>query len=497
MTLAIRKLVTICRASARRRDVAGLVDRIAHERFAHELGAHLGPALSHQPQIVRIRQLRVRVIIPPGSLNESAIAAAWVHCFGQALFEALAYPEGRGPADIVRASSRAEFLAALLGDVADGVAAERWQYAEFAELYSRPVSEAMLAILRAESEASTLDILAELKKAGTLERVLARWNEPQLAQLFENLDRVLGLQPQLMGLEDLEAAAKLLLELGVPRGWKLSGRRQALRLFVLAHRSLAKSPRVVAQALAVLVALLENPWLLTSVDELASLGSGARFRELERRFAGISPTVLELISTLARGSETRLAPWLDQIEPLLPTAVPRAAPPAAWIASECAGIFLLTAEVQRAAPDLFGTSMPTPFVLAGLALAVLGRLVADVKMIPPGVSEFAGFAEAPAMTAFRVFLAAPGLIQELEQAAEEIIRAFTQRVAGFRKSSREALVRQLIAKPGRIRMEAERVLVVLEPSPFHIALHISGADAAIASVAWLGGRRLEYRLEGL
>lgn len=497
MTLAIRKLVTTCRASARRRGIAGLVDRIARERLASELAAHLGPALSNQPPIVRVRQLRVRVVIPPGSLNESAIAGAWVHSFGQALLRALAYPEGRGPEEIVRAASRAEFIAALLRDVADGVVSERWQYIEFASLYSRPVSEAMLAILRSESEAGPLEILAELQKAGILERVLARWDEPELAQLFDDLDRVLGLGPAPIAIEDIEATAQLLLEFGIPRGWKMSGRRQALRLFVLSRRpTLARTPRLAAQALAVLVALLENPWLLASRDVWAGLDSDAH-RDLTRRLGAVMPPGLPLLAASVPDLQARLAPWLERLHPLLPTASPQAAPPSAWIASDCAGIFLLTAEVQSSAPVLLGTSMPPPFVLAGVALAVLGRLRPDLQSIPAGIAEFAGFSETPAMMAFRVFLAASGRVEELEQVAAELIRAYTQRIAGFRRSSREAIVRQLLARPGRIRIETERVLVALDPSPFHVAMRISGADAPLASVAWLGGRKLEFLLEGL
>ena len=45
---------------------------------------------------------------------------------------------------------------------------------------------------------------------------------------------------------------------------------------------------------------------------------------------------------------------------------------------------------------------------------------------------------------------------------------------------------------------SERVVsVVLAPSPYHVSLHISGMDDPLPSVSWMGGRRLEFHLQGL
>jgi predicted enzyme related to lactoylglutathione lyase len=39
--------------------------------------------------------------------------------------------------------------------------------------------------------------------------------------------------------------------------------------------------------------------------------------------------------------------------------------------------------------------------------------------------------------------------------------------------------------------------VVLDANPWAVALHVSGVDEALECVEWLGGRRVEFVLEGL
>jgi hypothetical protein len=46
-------------------------------------------------------------------------------------------------------------------------------------------------------------------------------------------------------------------------------------------------------------------------------------------------------------------------------------------------------------------------------------------------------------------------------------------------------------------MGKDVISVVLAPSPYHVALHISGMDDPLPSVSWMGGRRLEFHLLGL
>jgi hypothetical protein len=77
-----------------------------------------------------------------------------------------------------------------------------------------------------------------------------------------------------------------------------------------------------------------------------------------------------------------------------------------------------------------------------------------------------------------------------------LLRDFGSRIRGFRQAKRQSIVRSFIAKPGRIRIERERITVVPDPSPFHVALRISGFDEP-ADAPWMGGRRIEFVLADL
>jgi hypothetical protein len=85
----------------------------------------------------------------------------------------------------------------------------------------------------------------------------------------------------------------------------------------------------------------------------------------------------------------------------------------------------------------------------------------------------------------------------LDALASRLVVEFGGLVRGFRQASREALVRQFLRTPGRVRLGEHVVSVLLEPSPYHVALHLSGLDDALSAVNWMGDRRLEYRLLGL
>ena len=81
--------------------------------------------------------------------------------------------------------------------------------------------------------------------------------------------------------------------------------------------------------------------------------------------------------------------------------------------------------------------------------------------------------------------------------ADTLLHSFASRIHGFRQATRQGIVNMFIARPGRIRIEPDRIVVVPTPSPYDVALHIAGLDASIEGLAWLGGRRLEFEMGNL
>ena len=203
------------------------------------------------------------------------------------------------------------------------------------------------------------------------------------------------------------------------------------------------------------------------------------------------------------------------------------APPAGhaearWIWSEWSGLFFLTGTLLRlgwipAWRQLaeFQTG-GVACLAAGLALAVIGEFDPSPMALDPGVALFAGYISDPDITHLRrVFQAFPRQVrlsvlqsalpgEVLDNAdkdwqsifdllAAKLMREFAGQIRGFRQA-RRSTVRSFLARPGRIRIEPDQVVVFPGPSPFNVALHISGVDQPIHELSWLGGRRLVFEL---
>src|SRR6266851_3551348 len=187
MALRIRKLATGCRVSKRNQSAAQIVDHFARRRLPHDIAYHLGPVLSRQPAIVRIRRLPLAFQISGQELTEDALSRAWVESFGQALLRALAYPAGIGPFEVFRAASVGEFVASAIFDQLRGDRSRRWAYAEFEELLeSGGIAGAVALLCRWPRE--TLAALLWLERHGVVEKLLVQLDEGLLEQIMATLE---------------------------------------------------------------------------------------------------------------------------------------------------------------------------------------------------------------------------------------------------------------------------------------------------------------------
>jgi hypothetical protein len=531
--VAVAKLVTRCRVPRRLEAVARLADRIARQRLATELTQVVGPALSRQTAVVRIRRLNVKVQLTSGQFGEDALVGAWTRALAQALFEALARPDGSGPDPIVRVGSMAEFRAAFLRDLMAGKAAGRWEYAEFADCLRLPVAEAAVSLLLSDPPDIVATLVA-LADSPALDNLLALLDDLALERLFAALAGAAGVDARATpGLEDLLWVARRFLDLPAGPGLAFDSRRCALRMFVETKGGEGRSPRTIYHSLLTVTCLLEWPLLLLpEVDALATTA------EIEQRLGRrLPPAVLALLVRLRREATSgqfdsasgRLGEALDRLHPFVLTVAPAAvAEVSAWREVDAAGLLLLVAIVRHLGwDDLRADVLLAPWggprffqaLLAGIGAAVLRPLRPLALSLDPAVALFAGIEHEPAMTGLLQTLApidatgrrilldrlAPG--NEAAAAASDwaatfdalaalLIGEFATRIRGFREASRGAIVRQFLLTPGRVRWGERVVSVLLEPSPFHVALRISVMDDPLSSVSWMGGRRLEFGLLG-
>jgi hypothetical protein len=226
----------------------------------------------------------------------------------------------------------------------------------------------------------------------------------------------------------------------------------------------------------------------------------------------------------------QLVETLERLRASVPTAAPAVRQKRTpRLAVEAAGLLLLARIVQRLGwADLCGDPSCVPWgetrmfqiLMVGIGSAVFGRAVTEMDRLDLAVEIFAGIGGEASTTALRQSLASVdtlgrrALLERLmpgiayDQAAAEwtatfdtlaarLIVEFASLIRGFRRSPRPAIVQQFLRTSGWVHADELAVSVLLEPSPYHVALHISGMDNALPSVNWMGGRRLVFTLVGL
>jgi hypothetical protein len=539
MSLGINSLVTRCQVPRRASGATHFAERIARvarEGFAAECSRQLAARWTAAGRVIRIRRLPVRLRLESDQLDSERMARAWAEAFARALLTAMAYPTGAGPVEIIRAESRAEWLARFIADLLAGNAEGRWEYEEFIACFGLDPIGAVLTLL-SEEPAESVPVLLVLDEQGALDRLLSRSNELALERLFVIVSQGLGASRERLTLDDLLAVGSYATTLtALEAGSDRALRRQALRLFLAMAREpgvLASghwTPRRIWHALMTLKALVE---LIGSLH-LNEWESGLSADSREQIGYRLHPVVVEMIAEVRAALSTQphrltqLADLLVQIEPLIP-ASDRSIRNVQWVTSDYAGVWLLAGLLERQGwpQSILQSSLgashgprAVTYGLAALALAVLNRFDPEIRGLDPGLALFAGWFEEPDLAGLCSFLAEgssdarrkllaaiAGTEADDQQAATwdstfdflagQIIRDFAIRVRGFREASRNFVVKSFLAVPGSIRVEETRILVRLDANPFHVALHISSMDEPLDGVSWLGGRRLEFQLEGL
>jgi hypothetical protein len=325
-----------------------------------------------------------------------------------------------------------------------------------------------------------------------------------------------------LSLEDLIELARLAAASGALRPQlALAGRRQAISLWVQLRQRWPV--REMWHGMRLLLKFLEMPAILLLRDP-ALLADAIPFPAWCERIVVGGERPVDFLNREGPYSEREsgLLSVLDTIRPLVPTAanpIPsgRTGATITWMTSDCAGILLMLSVVRRLdltrlirKPEFarLGGVRALSFLLAGIGMTLLKRWT-PAEPVEPAVAIFAGMLPEPDLSGLRQFFSSTEVsviadfvrgetwAEALDHAAVELVRGFASRVRGFRKASHQAIVRQFIRLRGRILVEDARLLVVLEPSPFSVALHLSSMDDPLDGVEWLNQRRVDFVLEGL
>ena len=543
MSLTIHKLSTRCRSPRGVERAGMLVEDVVRGLLASELGGQLGPSLDRQPGVTRLKDLRVKVKIPVRKLNAINLASEWARAFTLALHQALAHPPGDGAISWRRYESDAAYEAAMLRHISTKGVTPCWEFPELGAWRGSSPAEAALARLLQQPQ-RILEILAQMERRGWLDGLLALWDELSLEQMMRAVAGNGNTSPglSLENLIDLGRAAAAASALRSE--WAFAGRRQAIRLWARLHFRFPL--REVWHGLRLLQRFLEVPALLIIRDPalladtvpfpswceaiLRSASHHVRSPQAGAILPGHDATA-SVDATFTASGSTRLPSAaksfsdllsaLEGVRPLVPSAASSISTSRSvatkWIASDCAGMLLMLSIVQRLElwrfirkPEFVRLGGPRAFsfLLAAIGMTLLKPWSLE-DPVEPIVALFAGIFSEPDVTGMRQFFSetdvsvvaefvqAENWAEALDSAAAELAHSFASAVLGFRHASREAVVRQFLRVPGRVLVEETRVLAVLAPSAWAVALHISGMDDPLGRIEWMGGRRVEFVLEGL
>ena len=534
MPLTIHKLTTRCRAPRRYESVARSADRAARTRLAAELSRTVTSRPSARPRVLRIRRLHVKLAINPRMMDEDLLAPAWAAEIQKQLARAIDLA-AHGSSDVVIADNPAEFRATFIRDLLTGRAGGRWEYAEFEDLASLPAIEAALSLLLRFPD-DLVPTLKILDRSDAFPRLLRRLDDASLDRLFVAVAGTTPpetIAPGSLNLPELLRIAELALQSPKIPGIPIDSRAAALAIYI--RHGDGRLPRGIFHGLLILCCLLECPDLLDR-DSPESPASPEFFQHRTGRWlpTAVTTTLVELRRNLKRdrtaASEhlvAQLLHLLEKLRPLLPTAAPAGTKSQRpWRHLDSAGLLLLTNTIHRLGwdrlrddPILSPWGGPRLFqiLLIGIGSASLGKPTADFHSVDPAASFFAGLTEDLDLPGIRHMLSHIGIIGRglllnrlgvpgdaaqdwnatFKALAEILVLNFAAQIPGFRQAGPGAVARQFFVNSGRVQITDTLVTVLLDSSPFHVALRIAALDSPIARVPWMNGRRMEFRLLGL
>jgi hypothetical protein len=504
--------------------VEALVDAVAREMLPRELAARLGPSLDRHPPMLRLKMLNVPISVDITTLRGGKLAEIWAAAIARALHEALARPDGDGTV-LRRFESPAAYRAAMITHILSGVPPHIWQFPELAGRENHPAAILALELLL-ETGLLLPVVLEQLHRARALDATLARLDEVALERLLRAVAEAESRTSELTLNQFVAVGSVLATQRVPPPHGDAASRRQAVGIWLQLERNLPL--RGIWYALRLLLRILEEPALLSPRRGAAGVAEKmpAWCEAVRQQLVRILwPNILaapDLLPNppprtgqgLAQALSANVASMLEQLRAVTPSAV-KGGPGTAelWIRSDCAGLLLLCDTVSRLGWSRLRRDRefgPRAFqgLLAGAAMCLLGPWRPG-DAVDPAAAMFAGcleevdrhglaqvFAETPP-AAFPPCPEATNWPAALEAAADALAIAFAAQIRGFRQAGRQSIVHHFLRVPGRMLIERTALRVVLEPSPWAVALHISGADDPVESADWLDGRRVSFVLEGL
>ena len=531
MRLAIDRLHVRTSVPKRLRSRAPDLACVARELLPRALGRRFDARAPSCPAVCRIRRLRVRVRVSPAQLDAQHLADACADGFWSAFLTALHQPPEYDAC--IAAESRVEWLARVMAALLDGRSLSMWPLGEFAHHGGQGISPSVLGLVREDPDPWP-EVLAVMLRRGDLDRLIRALGPHGSRDLAVALAR--GRRPwrEVVRADDVVRVAQLAADdrRRHPQASALDVDAAVLRL--IAAASASDNPELVRYAPGAIrsVLLALRHWARAFDQGNADVvdGPGGLSSEDVRG----APMLPSIVASIVRASvDDPATAVVVALREAIAAAVPNAERPRAESASRTrrsavAGLFFLVPHIERfgwpervrrsAAGAAYGSSALNR-VLFGVLQQLLSQPARDLSRVDGGVSLLAGWVDeadvggarrfteggtaamrldlARALEVAAALAAEPTWDEVFAAAGARLVHAVTRRLRGLSRSSQPFIVDRVLATPGEIDVDDRRILVRMMPNPLWPVVRLSGVDDPVDSISWLGGRRLEWRLEGL
>jgi hypothetical protein len=515
MTLAIECFRTRCRAGPGAAIDRRAIETLVREELPRSCAALLGEAFAQQRGFVRLRQIRLSLRVARRDWDKRQLAQQWSAALAQALRQALAQP---GSADIVRYEEADEWLAAVIEALLTASIRGNWRFKEYEHLADLQLDQALQLliaddallepILVAVARRGAAPALLRAVSDGTLER-WAACLDAKSVDVAATSEQILAVLENLLRFDRSSAfasiqSARLALTMwlrswaqGQATAWAVQ--RSGLTFIAVAIRALQESR--------------STEHLARYVSELRAIEHANLLRQVLASDDTRLPRPTHAISALRE--------QLSELASVLQPAS-RAAAETVY-SSDIAGLLLLVGAIARSNwPRLVRHSA----LWQRLQERTLTYLLADVGLRvaqhaglacsgDPAIAVLAGWLDEPdwrALERFRSTVTAEECAdlaraidvapdvrdwpQLVDRCSGHLLRQFAGTVRGFRSASEGFIARKLLAVRGELRIDEQRIAVVLATSPYHVALHVCSGFAKLEAVSWLGWRDVVFHPGG-
>jgi hypothetical protein len=510
MTLAIERFHTRCRAAPGAAIDRGAIEALVREELPQGCATLLGEAFAHQRGLVRLLQLKLSLRVGRRDWDRRQLAQQWSAAFAEALRQALAQP---GSADLVRYDEPQQWIAAVIEALLTSSVRGNWRFKEYEPLVALPLDQALRVLIADDTLLEP--ILIAVSRGGAAPALLRALSDSTLERWVAHLDGT--------SIDAVASPEQIFRQLELLR-----------QIYESSRFSSIESARV---ALTV--------WLQAWAD-----GQGDAWLVQRSGLAFIAAAIRAFQESGSAGQRVRHASGLRAIEhaPLLRQVLGDDATP---VGPQSATIASLRQKLQELAAATSATEVVFTSDLAGVLLLVgpIGRLawsqqirrsalwqrlheraltylLADVglraaqhaglaRKSDPAVAVLAGWLDEPdwsGLERFRSTVAeeecadlaraiemgpdAHSWPQLIDRCTGHLLREFGSAIRGFRTASAGFIAQKLLAVRGELRIDEQRIAVVLAPSPYHVALHVCSGFAKLEAVSWLGWRDVVFHPGG-